>query len=138
MNCGDYRLSVSALVDNECQGEDIQKTFAHLAACAECRDFYEHVIALKRRFHAVESEFPTKMLDRRVLVATGSKVFHLPYWAKKRISLPAPLAWAALLLVLMGAGAVVARLSPSGIPVSEPGVVYVTTLPVVEVEAPLN
>jgi len=137
MKCEKYEVLISALIDNECPDNDLPGVFAHLGACPSCLRFYSASISLRAELRQERIPAVRLSVDARVLThVIRKKITHLPGWLSSRVPVPVPLAAAALIVVLLGAWSLLTY-GPAGTQaVPETEIVYVTTLPVVEVEAP--
>lgn len=134
MNCEQRQLSISMMIDNESPDEDLQGLFEHLGSCAPCRQFYREAMDLRTRLHREGIPSVSASVDHRILShARRQNVLHLPSWLTSRVSIPAPLAAAALLLIILGSFVFLTQRQMGSDAIAEREIVYVTTLPVVEV-----
>jgi anti-sigma factor RsiW len=137
MECEDFEERVSALIDDECPEAELAGVFAHLGTCPSCLRFYRESMALRARLGRERIPAVRRSVDARILThVIGRKIIRVPGWVRSRVPVPVPLAAAAVLLVLLGAWSILARIPAGGRAATDTEIVYVTTLPVVEVEAP--
>jgi anti-sigma factor RsiW len=135
MNCEERQLAISMMIDNECPEEELQGLFVHLGTCSPCRRFYRESMDLRTRLHQDCIPSVSSSVDARVLSqARGRNILQLPSWLTVRVSIPAPLAAAALILIILGSFAFVKQHGLQSASLADREIVYVTTLPVVEVQ----
>jgi predicted anti-sigma-YlaC factor YlaD len=135
MNCEERQLAISTMIDNECPEAELQEVFTHLSTCASCRRFYREAMELRTRLHRERMPAVSSSLDARVLGhAQEPKILQLPLWLTSRVAVPAPLAAAALLLIILGTFSLLTQRPMSNSSLAQQEVVYVPTLPTVEVE----
>jgi predicted anti-sigma-YlaC factor YlaD len=135
MNCDERQLAISMMIDNECAEEELQGLFAHLGACPSCRQFYRESMNLRTRLHRQCVPSVPASVDAHVLShIRDRKILRMPSWLTSRILIPAPLAAAALILIILGTFAFLKQRATHPSSFAEHEIVYVTTLPVVEVE----
>lgn len=66
MDCRDYQIHMSMLIDGELGQHSLQALEAHLAACSGCRNVYERMAVLNRALKDVDLFRPPSMLASRV------------------------------------------------------------------------
>ena len=98
---------LSALVDGEVSGADLEAAQAHLTACAECRRAYDALLALKRHAGALDDVPPERDLWPGIAARlSGAEVVPLAP-RRRRVAFSIPqLAAAAIVLMTVSAGAV--------------------------------
>ncbi len=127
MNCEEYELSISRMVDGELSADDSRAVFSHLASCGTCRAFYRQLQSLGASLDIIAGnvEIPGEIRRRR-LSNEG-----LRSWWSGRVPLRAPI-FAVLLLALV----ISLYFSVSNaLQVRQPEIVYVTQLPPITVTA---
>jgi predicted anti-sigma-YlaC factor YlaD len=135
MNCTEYQRVINRLVDLEVKARDSAGLFLHLATCSECRDFYETITRLNAGI-----EMTRCMGELEPLVRDHKRPDRLPLKSQNnrlaaimqhRMSLPVPVASIIALLLVFGTLVI----SSLALRSQDPGTVYITTLPGIEVEA---
>ena len=139
MTCSEHQTNVSRLLDNELPEESQTQTFAHLASCTSCRDFFGASRFIRQHLE-VMPDFPDE-IGAPVLKAEPKSTAHPMATHRgprksllaRRIMIPLPAA-AAILLVL--AASIVFSIDAYDASArAEEQVIYVPTLPGIEVEA---
>ena len=51
MNCEEYGLRVSRLLDNTLEKSSLPDVFAHLGVCDQCRQFFQSALEIRRTLH---------------------------------------------------------------------------------------
>jgi len=144
MECTNVQEQLSAFIDGEADAASEPMLFAHLTECLGCRDFFRDAQAMHAEVHRARPLRAPANLDRRVLGTEASHLLarRMPRESflraiRARVSVPMPVA-AAVIILLTATLAFLFRgpgrgLFVSPAPIRE--VVYVMTLPAVEVEA---
>ncbi|MCU0411514.1 MAG: zf-HC2 domain-containing protein [Bacteroidetes bacterium] len=132
MTCETSRELLSALFDSELGHDDQSELFAHLGHCPACRDAFGELLALRSTFCSTEQLTAPASLERRVMTQlrrqeSASILVTLRQWLMARFTVPAPVAVAAVLLLILGT----LLLRPAAR--NGNGYVYVPVLPEVEV-----
>ncbi len=132
MTCETSRELLSALFDSELGHDDQSELFAHLGQCPACRGTFGELLALRSTFCSTERIAAPVSFERRVMTQlrrqeSASILVTLRQWLMTRFTVPAPVAVAAVLLLILGT----LLLRPSA--QNGNGYVYVPVLPEVEV-----
>jgi len=138
MNCNDVQIEISAYADGELSGSDARVMFAHLSACAECQAFLTDTLRLRAELRTWEVRIPAptpgqKRAALRRREATGGVIRRL---ISRRLEMPFAAA-AGIALVLLGVSlfSVSLWLGGSAARAKNPEVVYMLSMPAVEVRA---
>jgi anti-sigma factor RsiW len=139
MKCDEYEEMVSGMIDNELADPESEQLFGHLSKCAACRAILRSELELRANLKEDLPPLAPKELDEKILRTLSSDSGQLParrivrkvVW-QRNVSMPWPLAAAIAGLLLVGGLAATSVWSPFS---KQPQVriVYVTTLPTVEV-----
>jgi len=137
MTCDAYQEQVSAMIDNELGDEESCVLFAHLSSCPACRGSLRTSLALRSDFNAQAPLMAPAELDDKVLNRVRSankflgdrKPVPMRLW-KGRVSVPLPVLTMLTLLLILSS----ITLYSVGTKPPQVQTVYVTTLPVVEVQ----
>jgi anti-sigma factor RsiW len=129
-----YEEQISALIDHELGDEEMGVLFAHLSICRTCRHSLQTVLDLRSDLAQQIPPMAPKELDEKVLQSDGRstryagdrKPMRLVVW-KRRISMPVPIAATIMIILIAGSVALSSLWSKTQ-------TVYVTALPVVEVQ----
>lgn len=142
MKCDEYQEQVSALIDNELADKESELLFTHLSECAACRATLRSELELRATLREDVPPLAPRELDERVLSNVSRaerkpkapRMMRRAVW-QRTVSMPWPIAAAIAALFLIGGLAVTSIWSPFDKLPAEPQVrvVYVTTLPTVEV-----
>lgn len=102
MNCEQYRQLISALVDKELNESERVTLDEHLALCSECAQYSEQIRELERLTTEWEASQMPSGVEQAILEAAKQK----PHgWLGRLWSgsyhIPRPVAWAAVLLLLL-------------------------------------
>jgi anti-sigma factor RsiW len=142
MNCTHYREDVSRYVDRELDEGRIALLFAHLAGCTGCREFLDSMMALRSTLHRLPAPAVPATLDRRIHAIRPDRRKPIPLlidlvhgWWNRRLVIPVP-ALAGTALLILSAVLVSFSLWQSArhAPAPELQVMYIMSLPTVEVE----
>jgi hypothetical protein len=137
MKCEDRQIAISMMIDNECPEDMLPGLFAHLGGCSSCLQFYRETIDLRTRLHRERVPAVRLSLDARVLSQViKRKIIRIPGWVTSRVTVPVPLAAAALVVLVLGVWSLIGHRAID-MPPADREIVYVTTLPAVEVEGTL-
>ncbi len=71
MECSDYQIRISALIDSELGEPSPEALKKHLAACSDCRNTYERMAAMNKSLTAVGLYGPPSALAARVKAKLG-------------------------------------------------------------------
>jgi anti-sigma factor RsiW len=135
MNCDERQLAISMMIDNECPIAELQGLFTHLGECPRCLQFHSESMEIRTRLHRERVPSVSSSVDARILAhARGRTILRMPAWMTSRIAIPAPLAAAALVLIILGTFSLLSQRPTQSPSLAEREIVYVTTLPVVEIE----
>jgi len=141
--CEGYQEKVSRLIDNELGERESPSLFEHLGLCEECRRFLQTNLRIRSGMQEHGPLLAPVHLDQKVLGTTlttrglvpGRLAIPSGLW-KRRVSLPASLAAAVVVLLMLGS--IVLSSLWFGTQKTQPELqtqtVYVTTFPVVEVQ----
>ena len=101
MKCDAIAELACLFVDGELDVDGQSTLFGHLGECVECRSFLQGLLRIREIQHREQVVFPSE-IDRGVLdaVSTQRPVRVISLW-RKSISLPVPVAAAALLLIVL-------------------------------------
>ncbi len=134
MDCTTWEEKTSALVDGELDDAEASALFLHLASCRSCRDFYGKLAGLKDALHESwwEGLSPGDERPRR---SSPSEEKQPPGKTRRVLRVPRPLAVAAAIFLLVAGGSVGAILTKQSIGASSERVIFIGSLPTVEVEA---
>ncbi len=141
MVCEDYQEQASRLVDNELGEHESPTLFAHLSTCRECRRFLHATLQLRSGLQEQAPVVTPAHLDGKVLGSLPAKRQYAPdrvavqrsLW-KRRVSLPAPVAAAMIMLLMLGSAVLTALWFRDSEPGYQTRTIYVTALPAVEVQ----
>lgn len=138
MNCNDIQLRISAFVDGELDGGDVPAMFSHLSGCAACQGFLSDALRLRADLRAWEVRAPGEAPDRKGFALkrverSGGAVRRL---IAQKLEMPFAAA-AGIALVLLGISLFSVSLWLGGAAERgrQPEVVYMLSLPQVEVHA---
>lgn len=138
MNCEQYQEHISRLLDDELAREQTAAVFRHLAECAECRSFFFSVQEIRHALLA-DPGFPENILrseNHRALTARHEDrpaVRRSVRLLRRTVPVPAPLVAAAAIVVLILSFLAAPRVGGPEVLEERERVVYVMTLPTVEV-----
>ena len=132
MTCTDYQTTISQLLDNELSNDQQGGTFAHLSSCDDCREFF-HASRFVRRHLEDAPAFPASV-DQAIL-GMARRARTKKALVSRRVLIPLPAAAAVLLALAVSMFVSIDAYSTSDQP--EEQVIYVPTLPEIEVEATL-
>ncbi len=140
MTCAEFQSDISRLLDNELPDERQVATFSHLTACASCREFFKSSRFIRRHLDDLPV-YPTD-LDIRIQTAAARHrrtAAHPPSHSHRRAflgrSVRVPLPAVAAILLALGTSLFFAVDAATTARPQEERVIYVPTLPEVEVEA---
>ena len=142
MNCTVYHEEVSRYIDRELDEGRLAPLFAHLAGCEHCRGFLGSMMELRSTLHGLPAPAVPATLDRRIRsIRPGRRrpvrdLFdRISSWWNLRLSVPVP-ALAGTAVLLLSAALVSFSLWQSAhrTPAPELQVMYIMSLPTVEVE----
>ena len=142
MNCTGYHEDVSRYIDRELDEGRIAPLFAHLAGCENCRGFLGSMMALRSTLHRLPAPGVPATLDRRIRsIRPGRRrsarvLFdRISFWWNLRLPVPVPvLAGTAALLLSAALVSFSLWQSARRTPAPELQVMYIMSLPTVEVE----
>jgi anti-sigma factor RsiW len=138
MKCEQQQENISQLLDGEFAREETAAVFRHLAECAECRSFFLSVQEVRHAL-LVDPGFPedaswkdedhasSAQQEDRLAVRGSVRLL------RRTIPVPAPLVAAAAILVLVLSFLAAPRVGGPKVLEERERVVYVMTLPTVEV-----
>lgn len=140
MTCTEMQANISRLLDNELPDGRQSETFSHLSGCPSCREFF-HGSRFVRRHLEELPPFPEE-IDARVAEAAfvqSPAVLHTRETRYRRSlrnrTIRVPLPAAAAILLMLGASLFFAVDAVKDVRSAEENVIYVPTLPEVQVEA---
>lgn len=67
MNCEEYQLQVSKLLDNALEKSKTPELFSHLGGCDRCREFFESTMHIRLAMRSAESLPMSAAMDTKVL-----------------------------------------------------------------------
>jgi len=67
MNCEEYQLQVSKLLDNALEKEKRADVFSHLGICERCREFFESTMHIRLAMRSAESLPMSAAMDTKVM-----------------------------------------------------------------------
>ena len=79
---------LSALIDGELTGSELDRAHAHLAACAQCRAEATALRDLKRELRHLAAERPSEDLSRRLLAMAAPDATLPPRWSVTAVPQP--------------------------------------------------
>jgi predicted anti-sigma-YlaC factor YlaD len=138
MECMVWEEHISTLVDRELNDTDASLLFAHLGQCVRCRKFYNHLAQLRERlqedaWQAASAHREPFIEDRtargKKQTSTRSSRWSGPLHISRTVA-----AVAVLMMVLLGSLTMLLVID-RGAQVEPTRVIYVMSLPTVEVEA---
>jgi len=142
MNCAAYHDDVSRYIDRELDESRTALLFAHLAGCTGCREFLGSMMGLRSTLHRLPTPSVPATLDRRIHAIRPGRQKITPLlidrvhaWWNRRLLIPVP-ALAVTALLILSAVLVSFSLWQSArhSPAPELQVMYIMSLPTVEVE----
>lgn len=132
MSCNEYQEQVSQYIDGELGDERSGTLFKHVGTCAECRSFMRSTLVLRSKIHD-ETLMEREMQEEIVRTKSAGSAIK-PALLGRRISLSPAVAASVLMLVIMITALVVGS-GGNQKPIESSGeVVYVTSLPTIEVQ----
>ncbi len=142
MNCTVYHEEVSLYIDRELDEGRIVSLFAHLAGCKNCRGFLGSMMELRSALHRLPAPAVPATLDTRIRRIRPGRRNPVPVvfdrmisWWNRRLSISVPaLAGTALLLLTAALVSFSLWQSARRTPAPELQVMYIMSLPTVEVE----
>lgn len=139
--CERYEEAMSAYMDGAVDDTTGADLFAHLGSCASCRRSFAAMSAIRTRMAAEPAPEVPERLDRRVrrlYAAPAARVSRLRTVWTQRFTIPAPAFALALLIVSVTILASVMWLKAAPAPAGEQQVMYIMSMPAVEVEGVPN
>ncbi len=67
MNCEEYQLQVSKLLDNALEKSKAPEVFSHLGGCDRCREFFDSTLHIRSMLRSTKPLPMTETMDRKVL-----------------------------------------------------------------------
>lgn len=138
MDCRAWEERTSALVDYEVSDQEASSVFAHLAECASCRRFHRNVLLIQRDLVQSPEAFPTapeREVDEVQQDATGLYPAPTRMGHATVIRMPRRLVLSAAALIMLLAGSTAALLIQGPVRSASERIIFVGSLPTVEVEA---
>jgi predicted anti-sigma-YlaC factor YlaD len=138
MNCEQYQEQISQFIDSELESVNEPRLFHHLSACDECRGFLKETMSLRSELLNTQSPTVPEQLKRNILakIVTASISFrpksHSFEWLRQSRMISLRIVGLALVITILASVALTSLWYRSNIVTNET-VVYVPTLPVVEV-----
>lgn len=138
MTCDDHQEKVSQFLDNELPVDEERQLFRHLGGCDSCRGFLATVVQTRHMLLCARPVRSDERVDRALerRLRTG-ETFMPEHPARRlwgeRISLRLPVAAVLAALLIAASMFVGTTITPAHQPISAERVVYVTTLPTVDV-----
>jgi anti-sigma factor RsiW len=139
--CERYEEAMSAYIDGELDDATGADLFAHLGTCTTCRQSFTAMSAIRTRFAAAPAPEVPERLDRRIHrlhAAPAARVSRLRTVWTQRFTIPAPAFALALLIASVTILASVLWLRTTPAPAGEQQVMYIMSMPAVEVEGVPN
>lgn len=135
--CESYEEALSAYIDGALNDTAGAELFAHLGTCASCRRSFAAMSAIRTRIAAAPPPEVPERLDRRIHrlhAAPAARVSRLRTVWTQRFTIPAPAFALALLIASITILASVLWLKTTPAPTGEQQVMYIMSMPAVEVE----
>jgi predicted anti-sigma-YlaC factor YlaD len=141
MNCEQYQLNVSKLIDNELNEADSAGLFTHMGSCAACREFFRTLVRVQSMMDTLHVPEPIGLVNSFQTpghpIAKTAPIMHL-YRKVRETRIPVSVAAAAVIVAMAGT---VALSSLFVHPAPPPGegterIVYSYLLPTVYVQPP--
>lgn len=139
--CERHEENISAFIDRELADDIAAELFAHLGSCPRCRRTFTTLATLHERIAMLPDPAVPHALDRRMrsmdappvarIARAGSDLRTL--W-RRRLAIPAPALAIALLAVMATILLSVLLLRPQPAPPAQQQVMYIMSMPAVEVE----
>jgi predicted anti-sigma-YlaC factor YlaD len=109
MICGEYQQQISKLLDNALEKSETAQLFAHLGGCAECRQFFELTLRIRRAILAgPRVTLPEKLSEPPVRTSVAAASYasdrHLASEGRPRRALAGIRTGALLVLLTLIAG----------------------------------
>ncbi len=103
MECGNYQLHISRLVDNELDAVSAESVRTHMAGCPECLKFYERVMSVGVELRALADASGVPEVNSLVVkrIARHRRSADTPSFVPLWIRVPV---MAALVLIAVGLG----------------------------------
>jgi anti-sigma factor RsiW len=142
MNCTVYHEDVSRFIDRELEESRTAPLYGHLAGCKHCRAFLGSMMELRSTLHRLPAPGVPATLDRRIRGIRPDRRRSVPvpfdrisFWWNRRLPVPVPvLAGTALLLLAAALVSFALWQSAGRTPAPDLQVMYIMSLPTVEVE----
>lgn len=138
MTCDDHQEKVSQFLDSELPVDEERQLFRHLGECDSCRRFLATVVRMRHTLLCVRpvrvDERVDRALERRLRTGGASMPERPPrrLWRGK-VSVRLPVAAVLAALLIAASMFVGTMITPAHRPTSAERVVYVRTLPTVDV-----
>jgi anti-sigma factor RsiW len=142
MNCTVYHEDMSRYIDRDLDEGRTASLFGHLAGCEQCRAFLGSLMELRSALHRLPPPGVPATLDRRIRNIRPGRRRSVPvlfdrisYWWNRRLPVPVPaLAGTALFLLTAALVSFALWQSARRTPAPELQVMYIMSLPTVDVE----
>ncbi len=128
---------MSAYIDGVLDDAGGAELFAHMGTCTQCRQTYAGMSAIRTYCAVAPAPEVPERLDRRIHrlhAAPAARVSRLRKVWTQRLTIPAPAFALALLVVSVTVLATVVWLRTTPAPAEEQQVMYIMSMPAVEVE----
>jgi anti-sigma factor RsiW len=135
--CDRFEKAMSAYIDGELDDAAGAEMFAHLGACASCRGSFSAMSSIRSHFASAPAPEIPERLDRRIHrlhAAPAARVSRLRTIWSQRLTVPAPAFALALLIASVTILVSLVWLKTAPSPASEQQVMYIMSMPAVEVE----
>ncbi len=109
MNCSEYRVIGSSIIDNEASEAEICQFNAHIAECEECAKWYETIKILHEGSSDLSEEVPPELKMRVMKSVTAKKK---PFLSQFKFTAAA----AIIIVIAYAAGGLSAKYSPDAVP----------------------
>lgn len=135
--CEQYEETMSAYIDGQADDTAGAELFAHMGTCPACRQTFAAMGSIRPRLAAAATPEVPLRLDRRIRrlhAAPAARVSRLREIWTRRLTIPAPAFALALLIISMTLLASAVWLKGRPVPAEEQQVMYIMSMPAVEVE----
>ena len=129
MNCTEYEMMISKLLDGELVSDESPEVFAHIAGCGSCREFYHSMQMLSTSLDRIEERLPNTKEDQFRHVDL-SLMRSQPLW-NRQVQMRIPIFVTLILVVVISLGFSIYLTTRF----SKNETIYVTNLPVVTITA---
>ena len=110
MNCIEHKEQANLFIDGELESRQQMELFKHLAECTDCQSFVDAIVRTKEASRREQIQYPadidetlfSKIASRKITSSRNEQHSHARtiFW-RRRVTLPAPLFAAAVIVVLV-------------------------------------